>query len=76
MGEENKTDKNEIKKSSLLTFIAVSKFKSVNRAIRRGHVSIYGHVYPNRPFNNRTAKKNSRLTNEVKKRIYEQLKSR
>ena len=38
---------------SFRTFYAVSKFRHVRRAIRRGHLSIYGDIYPNRPFNNR-----------------------
>jgi len=51
---------------SLRTFEGVSKFKSIRRAIRRGHVSFYGDVYPKRPFSNRkrgkgTATYNRRL---------------
>ena len=34
-------------------FAAVSKFKSVRRAIKRGHVSMWGDIYPRRPYNNR-----------------------
>ena len=36
----------------LRTFEAVSRYKSIRRAIRRGHVSLDGYVYPKRPFNN------------------------
>lgn len=57
---------------NLKTFEAVSKFKSVRRAIRRGHISPYGEIYPKRPFNNAKHKKGS--LNDEKKRIYEQLK--
>ena len=65
----------------LRTYEAVSKFKSVRRAIRRGHVSLDGIIFPKRPFNNRanTSRRkghHSRVTNEVKKSIYEQLKHR
>lgn len=63
------------------TYEAVSKFKSVRRAIRRGHVSLDGIIFPKRPFNNRadTCKgkgHHSRTVNERKKMIYEQLKHR
>lgn len=65
--------------SGLKTFEAVSKFKSVNKAIRRGHVVPNGLIIPKRPFNNRanTSKRkgvHSRGTNELKKQIYEQFK--
>lgn len=58
----------------LRTFEAVKRFKSVRRAIRRGHVSLDGIIYPKRPFNNTKHKKNS--LNDTKKMIYEQLKHR
>lgn len=65
--------------SGLKTFEAVSKYKSVNRAIRRGHVVPNGLIVPKRPFNNRanTNKRkgtHSRKTNELKKQIYEQFR--
>jgi hypothetical protein len=37
----------------LRDYSGVAKFKSIRRAIKRGHVSIWGDVYPRRPFNNR-----------------------
>lgn len=49
--------KEYIKAGSLRIFEAVRKFKSVRRAIRRGHVSPIGEPYPNRPFNNRKPSK-------------------
>lgn len=58
----------------LRTYEAVKRFKSVRRAIRRGHVSTDGVIYPNRPFNNTKHKKSS--LNDKKRRIYEQLKYR
>ena len=63
----------------LLTFEAVSRFKSVRRAIRRGHVIPSDLIIPKRPFNNRanTSKRkgvHSRSTNELKKNIYGQFK--
>ena len=58
----------------LRTYEAISRFKSVGRAIRRGHVSLDGFIYPKRPFNNAKHDKNS--LNDRKKMIYEQLKHR
>lgn len=58
----------------LRTFEAVKRFKSVRRAIRRGHVSLDGFICPKRPFNNAKHGKNS--LNDRKKKIYEQLKHR
>ena len=58
----------------LRTYDAVKGFKSMRRAIRRGHVSLDGVIYPKRPFNNAKHKKGS--LNDEKKRIYEQLKHR
>lgn len=58
----------------LRTYEAVSRFKSVGRAIRRGHVSLDGIIFPKRPFNNAKQDKNS--LNNRKKMIYEQLKHR
>ena len=51
---------------------ATSRFKSVRRAIRRGHVDLFiGIEYPNRPFNNRKPTK-GRAMNSLRKQIYEQ----
>ena len=58
----------------LRTYDAVKRFKSVRRAIRRGHISLDGIIYPKRPFNN-TKHKEGSLNNE-KKKIYGQLKRR
>lgn len=56
------------------SYQAVSKFKSVRRAIRRGHVDLmFGIVYPNRPFNNRKPTM-GRSHNQLKKRIYGQIR--
>ena len=62
----------------LITYDGVHRFKSVRRAMRRGHVTAEGIVMPRRPFNNRanTSKKkkaHSRSVNEYKKNIYGQL---
>ena len=63
----------------LRTYEAVSKFKSIRRAIRRGHVSLDGIIFPKRPFNNKanTCKikgHHNRTIKERKKIINEQLK--
>ena len=51
-------------------YYAVSKFKSIRRAIKRGHVDLVtGVIYPKRPFNNRKPTL-GRLRNETKKKIY------
>lgn len=64
------TDKNEI--PSWRDYKAVSRFKSVRRAIRRGHVNLFtGIIYPNRPFNNRKTTKGRRM-NSLRKQVYEQ----
>jgi hypothetical protein len=65
----------------LITYEAVRKFKSVRRAIKRGHVSLEGVIFPKKPFNNKanTCKRkghHSRVINERKKMIYEQIKHR
>lgn len=66
---------------NLRDYRAVGKFKSIRRAIRRGLVSPSGTICPKRPFNNRANASrreghHSRVMNEVKKSIYEQLKHR
>lgn len=63
----------------LITYDGVRRFKSIRRAMRRGHVTTEGIIMPIRPFNNRanTSKRkgvHSRSTNELKKKIYGQLK--
>ena len=67
-------DKNDIPR--YLDYKGVSKFKSIKRAIRRGHVDLYtGIIFPNRPFNNRRPTK-GRWLNELKKRVYGQYMQR
>ena len=62
-----------IKAGYLRLFEAVSKFKSVKRAMKRGNVSPIGEIHPRRPFNNRKPTK-GRKVNETKKMIYGRLK--
>lgn len=61
--------KEYIKAGSLKIFNGVHKFRSVQRAMRRGHVSSIGEIYPRRPFSNRKPTK-GRLMNEKKKFVY------
>lgn len=65
--------KEYIHAGSLRLFEAVRRFKSVKRAMRRGHVSPIGEPYPNRPFNNRKPTRGRKI-NEIKKVIYGRLK--
>lgn len=58
----------------LRTYEGVNRYKSIRRAIKRGHVSLDGFVFPKRPFNNSKHHKNS--INNKKKYIYEQIKHR
>lgn len=56
-------------------YYAVSKFKSVRRAIRKGYVDLFtGVVYPKRPFSNKKPTRGRKM-NELKKQIYGLLKS-
>ena len=55
----------------LRDYSGVRKFKSIRRAIRKGYVSLFGEVYPKRPFKNITSKKGN--VTYMKKRYYEQL---
>ena len=54
----------------LRDYSGVRKFKSIRRAIRRGHVSLFGDVYPKRPFKNIKTKKGN--ITYTKRRLYEQ----
>lgn len=60
----------------LKVFNGVQKFKSIRRAMRRGHVTPWGTVAPKRPFNNRNRSKGTRPLELEKERIYGQLKYR
>lgn len=48
----------------LRSFVGVSKYKSIRRAIKRGHISIFGDIYPRRPYNNRGTKE-SKIRREI-----------
>lgn len=66
---------------NLYSYEGVRRFKSVRRAIRRGNMTVTGMICPVRPFHNRanTSKRkgvHSRVMNERKRKIYEQLKGK
>lgn len=77
---EEKIEKESIIKEgmflNLKVFDGVSKFKSIRRAMRRGHVTPWGTIAPKRPFNNRSRKRNTRPLQVEKESIYGQLKYR
>lgn len=59
-----------------INYSAVSKYKSIRRAIRRGNLDLLSGVsYPRRPFNNRKPTR-GRKFNELRKTIYGQLMHR
>ena len=64
----------ELDLDHFVNFEAVKRFKSVRRAFRRGLISPYGEIYPKRPFSNKKPTR-GRAMNELKKKIYGELKS-
>ena len=77
--EEKKTEEpqyNEPKMmSQLAVYSAVGKYKSIGRAIRKGHVTSWGEKVPKRPFNNRKRTLGRKLQIS-KEKIYGELKYR
>lgn len=69
---------NRIMPLELMSYLAVGRYKSVRRAIRRGHVTYNGVIMPSRPFSNKSNSckrgKHSRIMNEEKKKIYARIK--
>lgn len=67
---------NEPKMTLRLTiYSAVSKYKSIRRAIRKGHITSWGEEVPKRPFNNRK-RTSGRELQITKENIYGELKYR
>lgn len=64
---------NEPETLYLQSYFAVNQFKSVRRAIRRGHVNPLGMIAPNRPFNNRKRTRGRKLQTD-KEKIYAEVK--
>lgn len=48
--EEKRDNGEDLGLLHLIDYSGVKRFKSIRRAIRRGHVSVHGSIYPNRPF--------------------------
>lgn len=77
--EEKKTKEPQYNESRMMlhlaVYSAVGKYKSIRRAIRKGHVTSWGEEVPKRPFNNRkrTLGRELQITKE---RIYGELKYR
>lgn len=69
--KDNMYNSNGSLKLFINSYIATGKFKSVRRAIKRGHMSMLGVIYPKRPFNNRGTKDSL-----LKQKIYGVLNSR
>jgi hypothetical protein len=65
---------------SVLRTLINSPYKSIMRAMKRGHIAFNGMVAPKRPFNNRknTCKrgKDSREMNSYKKMVYGKIKQK
>ena len=66
---------NPYKPHVIIHFSGVSKYKSIWRAMRRGHVSVNGEEFPKKPFNNRANTSSrpgihSRVENQMKINIY------
>lgn len=57
----------------LISYNCVSQYKSIRRAIKRGHVTFYGIDIPKRPFNNRKRTK-GRKFQLLKEDIYDRIK--
>lgn len=59
----------------LAVYSAVGKYKSIRRAIRKGHVTSWGEEVPKRPFNNRK-RTSGRKLQISKEKVYGELKYR
>lgn len=80
MSTEDFTEKYINSSLNLRYFDCVRKFKSVNRAFKKGYILSDGTIAPKRPFNNRknTSKRkgvHSRGMNELKKQVHEEVKN-
>ena len=77
--EEKKTKEPQYNEPKMMLHLAiysaVSKHKSIRRAIRKGQVTHWGEEVPKRPFNNRK-RTDGREMQITKERIYGQLTGR
>ena len=74
--EEKRDNGEDLGLLQLINYSGVKRFKSIRRAIRRGHVSVHGSIYPNRPFKNVSTKDGRHSITKLKKSIYAQLTNR
>ena len=74
--EEKRDNGGDLGLLQLIDYSGVKRFKSIRRAIRRGHVSVHGSTYPNRPFKNVSTKDGRHSITKLKKSIYAQLTNR
>lgn len=74
--EEKRDNGGDLGLLQLIDYSGVKRFKSIRRAIRRGHVSVHGSIYPNRPFKNVSTKDGRHSITKLKKSIYAQLTNR
>lgn len=57
---------------NLQYFECTKRFKSIGRAFRRGHITNFGFILPNRPYNNKKHTK-GRKDNIEKKRLWQKI---
>lgn len=73
--EEKKTKEPQYNEPEMMLYLAVGKYRSIRRAIRKGHVTSWGEEVPKRPFNNRK-RTSGRELQISKENIYGELKYR
>lgn len=57
---------------NLQYFECTKRFKSIGRAFRRGHITNFGFILPNRPYNNKKHTE-GRKDNIEKKRLWQKI---
>lgn len=57
---------------NLQYFECTKRFKSIGRAFRKGHITNFGFILPNRPYNNKKHTK-GRKDNIEKKRLWQKI---
>ena len=75
--EPKYSEKSKFIEFNLVRFEGVQRYKSIARAIRRGHVTSSGYMAPKRPFNNwKDNSRSGRGYNTIRKGIYADLRTR
>lgn len=67
------------RRNNLIRTVASKRVRSINRAVKRDRITPQGFLGPKHPFNNRPNRStrkgvHSRVSNEFKKKLYEQFK--